>query len=260
VALRAMVVDHKPSADEREYMSDAYALPTAGGTWTGLIGRKGSGERVPCKIIAPGNWNKTVVLWAHPDGCKSLTSDDPNAKKLLDAGSAIVTIDWFGSDAFKAAPKPATQQRQRGNPNPPYAAYTIGYERSVIANRVHDFLTAFGTAQTLSKDGSVNVIAFGDTGPIALLTCAVAEHHVTRAAIDLNEFDFDKVTSDSDPMLLPGAMKYWGIYGFTPLLQKGKFLLVNARQTDHFDVVKRNSSITVDESKKDRLVEWLLKP
>jgi len=259
-ALQAMVVDHKPSADECEFVGDTFTPPSGGGTWTGAIARRGSGERVPCKIIVPANWNKSAVLWAHPDGCKSLSTDNPSAKKLLDAGMAIVTIDWFGSEAFKATSKPTTQPRQRGNPNPPYAAYTIGYERSVIANRVHDLLTAFGTAQTISKDGSIDVIAFGECGPIALLTCAVAEHHITRAAIDLNEFDFDRITSDNDPMLLPGALKYGGIFGFAPLIHRGQTLLVNARHTGRFDLAKRNPAITIDDDQRDRLAEWLIKP
>src|SRR5262249_23246065 len=72
VALGAMVVDHKPSIEEREFVGEAPAIPSTGGNWSGLIARKGTGERVPCTILQPGNWNKSVVLWAHPDGCKSL--------------------------------------------------------------------------------------------------------------------------------------------------------------------------------------------
>jgi hypothetical protein len=255
VALEAMIVDHKPSADEREFVGEAPAIPADGGAWTGAIGRKGFGERVACKIIQPGNWNKAVVLWAHPDGCKSLSTDDPAAKKLLDSGAALIAIDWF-----EPAPKSSGPATKRGNPNPPYAAYANGYERTVIANRVHDLLTAFGTAQTLSKDGSVSVVAFGDAGPIALLACAVASHHLNRAAIDLNQFDFDRITADNDPMLLPGALKYGGIYGFVPLCKTGSILLCNARQSGRIDLAKATLHVAVDSNSRApaAMVDWIL--
>jgi hypothetical protein len=261
VALQAMIVDHKPSADEREYVGDAPAMGADGGTWSGAIRRKDFGERVPCKIIQPANWNKSVVLWAHPDGCKSLGGDNPVVKKLLDSGAAIVAIDWFMSDAFKPASTPATAASQpKPNPNPPYAAFTNGYERTVIANRVHDLLTAFGVAQTMSRDGSVNVIAFGDSGPVALLACAIASHHVNRAAIDLNQFDFDRITKDADPMLLPGALKYGGIYGFIPLITRGSTLICNARQTGRFELLTTNSHLQLSRElmSPQAMVDWLL--
>src|SRR6185369_13993217 len=115
----------------------------AGGEWNGTIARKNSGERVACKIIAPANWNKSVVLWAHPDGCKSLSADDAGVKKLLAGGSAVITVDMFPARPAQTARQPAA----RKDPNPPYAGFDLAYNRSVLANRVHDLLTAFGTAQ-----------------------------------------------------------------------------------------------------------------
>jgi hypothetical protein len=261
VALEAMIVDHKPSADEREFVGDAPAIPSSGGSWSGFIARKGSGERVPCKILQPANWNQSVVLWADPGGCKSVVADNPSVKRILDGGAAVLTIDPFMSDSFKPAPgSPSTGPRPRSNPNPPYAAYTLGYERSVIANRVHDLLTALGTAQAMSKDGSVKVIAFKDSGPAALLACAIASHHVSRAAIDLNQFDFDQITSDSDPMLLPGGLKYGGILGFVPLCNSGATLLCNARMSGNTDRPTRTPGVTIDPQPRDnsKLVDWIL--
>ena len=256
-ALQAIVVDHKPSADEREYVDcSPPTFPSAGGEWNGTIARKGSGERVACKIIASANWNKSVVLWAHPDGCKSLSADEPAAKKLLDSGSAVLTVDMFPARPMQTARQPAAKK----DPNPPYAGFDLGYNRSVLANRVHELLTAFGTAQLLSDDHSVSVIGFDESGPAALLACAVASHHVKRAAIDLNQFDFDKVTGDSDPMLQPGGLKYGGIYNFATLCDWDT-LLCNARRTGRFDSVAKNGHITLDERKRtsDSMIDWLLR-
>jgi hypothetical protein len=254
-ALQAMIVDHKPSADERE---NAPAFPESFSeacTWTGTIGRKGFDERVPCKVMFPANWKKSVVLWAHPDGRKSLAETDPAVKRLLDSGSAVLTIDWFISGDFKPQNPPAPAPKPRSNPNPPYAGFTLCYERSVIASRVHDFLTAFGTAQTLS-DGDVRVIAFGETGPVALLGCAVAGHHTSRAVIDLNRFQFADITSDSDPMLVPGGLKYGDILGFAPLCQSGSILVCNSTSTP----ARPSEHVKVETQPRDvsSMVDWLL--
>ena len=107
----------------------------------------------------------------------------------------------------------------------------------------------------------VKVIGFSDAGPAALLACAIASDHVTRAAIDLNQFDFDQISRDTDPMLLPGALKYGGIYAFVPLCEKGDTLLVNARKTGKFDLAKKTQGVTLSEEKKSgkELAEWIVK-
>jgi hypothetical protein len=261
-ALESILVDHKPSAGEREFVDPPPDFAAGGGTWSGRIGRTGQGERVACKIIRPANANKTVVLWAHPDGCKSLAADDRSVKKLLDRGATVLTID-----PFPAHPSPATTKRgNRKDLNPPYAGFMLGYNRAVVANRAHDLLTAFGVGQMLSGDGSVSVVAFGESGPPALLACAVASHHVRRAAIDLGQFDFDRVAGkqdspNPDPMLLPGALKYGGVYSFASLTDRGEMLLSGARRTGRFQAASRNLHVTLDEQARDKnsLLDWLLR-
>jgi hypothetical protein len=198
------------------------------------------------------------VLWAHPGGCKSLVADDPNVKRLLDSGATVLTIDAFPA----RAPITARQPPSKNDPNPPYAGFDLGYNRSVLANRAHDLLTAFGVAQ--SFNANVRVIGFGESGPAAMLACAVASRHVDRAAIDLNQFDFDKVSGDTDPMLQPGGLKYGGIYGFASLCDHGETLLCNARRTVRFDAAAaaaKNSPVTLEQHQRaaDSMIDWLLR-
>jgi len=260
-ARQAILVDHKPSAEEREFIGSGPDFSSGGGTWSGMIGRTGAGERVACKIVRPANANKGVILWAHPDGCESLSADDPNVKKLLDSGATVLTIDLFPAHATTA-----TKPSNKKDLNPPYAGFVLGYNRSVIANRAHDLLTAFGTGQMLSRDGNVSVVAFGEAGPPALLACAVASHHIRRAAIDLDQFDFDKVaaageSAEPDPMLLPGALKYGGIYNFASVCDRWDMLLCNARKTGRFDAAAKNTHITIDEHGRepDSMIDWVLR-
>src|SRR5690606_34227222 len=101
---------------------------------------------------------------------------------------------------------------------PPYhGGYVLGYQRSILADRVHDLLSAIAMARGMEGVRRVHLLASGEQGPAGLLARALAGAEVERAAIDLGQFDFDRVTGDTDPMLLPGALKYGGIYAFVPL-------------------------------------------
>lgn len=192
-ALKAMVVDSMPSSDNVE-MDGSF------------LSRKGAGERVPYTLSKPAEWNGTVVVSVGAVG----------VKKLLDSGSAVLSIEPFMSATFPAPPRPATKPTRRP-PNPPYAAYELGYERSIIAHRVHDLLTALAAARKIEQVRSVQLIGGSDQGVVALLASAIAPESIDRAAIALNGFSFSKITSDSDPMLLPGALKYGDVRGIARL-------------------------------------------
>src|SRR2546426_247290 len=81
-----------------------------------------------------------------------------------------------------------------------------------------------------------------------------AGDQVDRAVIDLNQFDFDQVKADTDPMLLPGGLKYGGILGFVPLRSGRATLLCNARgrgSAAALERVKRAAQVTVESRGRD---------
>ena len=221
---------------------------------------------MPCRLLYPKKWNGTVVIWAHPGGCASLTAADgkpvPAAKTLLDGDAAVFAIDIFMSGEFKpptaAAVRPAST---KPNPNPPYSGYVNGYNRAIIANRVHDLVNAVTLVHGWGGIKSVRLVAFTDAGPWAVLAAAVAGDGIDRTAIELNGFNFDKITSDTDPLLLPGALKYGGVYGFVPLFGKGNALLSGARDTGRIDLARRIDRVSVEEQSRDpvALATWVLK-
>jgi len=93
----------------------------------------------------------------------------------------------------------------------PFAGFFYGYNRGVLANRVHDLLTVIAWA----GDGArrVQLAAFDRAGVWALLARALSDGAVDRAAIDVHGFDFDRVEDVWDEMMLPGALKYGGVGG-----------------------------------------------
>jgi hypothetical protein len=46
--------------------------------------------------------------------------------------------------------------------------------------------------------------------------------------IDLDRFDFNQAKEPTDPRILPGALKYGGVFGIVRLCTGGRTLLTNA--------------------------------
>ena len=252
-ALEAMVVDAMPSADQVEAIG-ADLPPAPGSTWNGYIARRDSGERVPCKVIAAKNWNGDVVIWAHPNGVASLSDNGqvkPDVQKLLDSGSTVLAIDMFMSGDFAAtAPLHESKNASTKPTTAPYAGLRLGYQRSVIANRVHDLLSAIVIARGWKQTQSVRLIGFGRAGPGALLADALAGSAVSAGAIDLDGFDFDQVHDVDDPMLLPGGLKYGGLMGLSELCAGQPILLCNAGPGISGPGIKTHAAA-------EDLVQWL---
>src|SRR5437588_4237935 len=112
-------------------------------SWTsGYLTRTGQGEAVPMTFLKGKEFNGSVVVWVHPAGLASLTKAHqpvPAAQELLKQGCAILAIDAFGTGAFEGAKLPAIDKN--------YAGFTFGYNRTLLANRVHDILTAVAYAR-----------------------------------------------------------------------------------------------------------------
>jgi hypothetical protein len=268
-ALRAMVADELPGRNELR-VAQASGPRQQGKIVIekGVIERAdGDGSKVPYAAVFPREWDGRVVVWAHPDGKASLLGEGggPSAevRRLLDAKAAVVSADLFLTGEFNAAGKgeaPWNPTAAR-NVNPEYAAFTLGYNRSVLANRVHDLLSVIALARGWEGTKSVRVIGVGKAGPCALLARAVAGDAVEKAAVDLNGFDFDAVKAGNDEMMLPGALKYGGIYGFVPLCTSGETRAVNAKKGGQWDLGAKTKGVTLEEKEAETsdLVEWLVK-
>jgi hypothetical protein len=172
-----------------------------------VIGRVGGTDAVPTTgMLSPAFKGDTVVVWVHPDGRNSLVAADrPAAAALpiLASGAAVLAPDVLGvGEAVPAKPVPV---------NATYAGYTFGYNLPRLAEQVRDILTTVAFARTILKARRVLLVGWGAMGPAVLLARSVAGEAVARTAADLNRFRFDLVTTTSDPMMLPGAVKYGGL-------------------------------------------------
>ncbi len=244
IALKAMINDPLANPRAIDTVSDtlSHADTAAYKLHQGLLTRTGSGEVVPAVALLPKDPARpdndqaftAIVIWAHPDGKRSIFEADgvtpvPAVQWLLDHKAAVLAGDVFLTGEFQTAGRPA--ERPRIKDQDTFSAYNDGYNRTVLANRVRDLLTLVAFAQAngpSDRQTPIHLVAFDRAGVWALLARSLAGDAITRAAIDLAGFDFTQVRQPDDDMMLPGALKYGGLLGFTPLITNGSTELYRA--------------------------------
>jgi len=191
-----------------------------------LLGRRGTGEAVPTVGWIPKDYDReTAAIWLHPMGATSLTAGfgkpNPAVLSLLKANRAVLTPDVLGCGALTPTVPFAVNKN--------YAGFTFGYNRSLAAQRIHDVLTCLGNLLFNAKVKHVDLIGFGELGPIAILAAALAGKAIRRTAADANKFRFENVTTMDDAMMMPGMLKYGGLPAFAALASNLK--LHNVKDT-----------------------------
>jgi dienelactone hydrolase len=216
-AARVMLDVGVPGAGEvtRESKSERLGddLRLIKGVWS----RKGSGEQIPYVVLIPDSENGTAVIWVDGQGKSHLFDDNgkpkPAVQKLLDSGRSVISVDVFLTGEFVADGKEPAYPKV----NETYQGYTFGYNRPVLSNRVRDILTAIGAVFHYERVNTVELIGTGNAGPWTLLAASLAGDTVKQVIVDANGFSFAKIDSVSDPMFLPGALKYGGLGGLAAL-------------------------------------------
>jgi dienelactone hydrolase len=242
-ALEAMVADRFTGAftlvegSFKTLDGDGFAVHQA------VFTRPDQRSRVPAIGIIPKAWDKrAVVIWAHPDGKASAFEADgrtPSApiRALLASNRAVLAPDVFlTGEAAGAIPHVKNDEV--------YAGFNLGYNRSVLANRAYDLLTLVAFAKTTGA-AEVQLAGVGRAGVWALVARALAGEAITKAAIDLDGFDFNRVTRIDDEMLLPGAVKYGGVRGIAAACA-GATTLFNASATPAAPWIPLPSTVRVE--------------
>jgi dienelactone hydrolase/pimeloyl-ACP methyl ester carboxylesterase len=259
-ALRAMVNSELPKEvavrkGPLQSKHDGFVMHRA------VLGRQTEQDAMPCVgVFGPKYSGEKAVIWVSPKGKASVMADgnlDPALKTLVDAGYAVVAGDVLGVGEQAGGDSRAV--------NATFAGYTYGYNRSLLANRVHDVLTLIAFGKSMLKAKTLHLVGWGEAGPWAVLAKAMAGDAVTKLAADGNQFSFDKVTTTGDAMLLPGARKFGGMASFIGLCAPGEVLVHNA-PADAFVKAAYTAAgaagkltHATEALKDERVVEWLLK-
>lgn len=225
-ALEAMITDRLPRPEEVE------EIGTDRGTEIGttqvkmfVLTRKGAGEAVRALGVLPADFSGNGIIWVHPEGAASVLKDGrftPEAQKVLDSKGAILAVEPLRVGAGAEA---KTYPVNKG-----YAGYTFGYNRPLLAERVHDILTAVAFAQQhRDKVKTIHLAGFGKAGPWVALARPLCGDAVARTAADLNQFDFASIKDMDDEMMLPGALKYGGLPTLASLSAPHELLVHNVQ-------------------------------
>lgn len=214
--------------DPEDVKSDTTAqdeLDGGGQLLKGIASRSDDNTQLPWVLLQPATFNGTAVVWIDGQGKSHLFGKDgkPTAavRKLLDAGNAVVSVDLFLTGEFAQPGKSATLP----SVNKKYAGYTFAYNRPVIANRVHDVLTAVTGLRKIDAIQKIALVGTGEAGPCVVLAAALLGDQVSTVLADAQELSYRKIPAAADAVFLPGALKYGGLGGLAALVSPTKFSL-----------------------------------
>jgi dienelactone hydrolase len=263
-ALEALVDDRLPGRDEVEAKEVGDQDERAGLHWRKyLIGRKGKGEQIPAFGVRGPEFNGTVVVWVHSSGKSSLFENGklvPAAQRIVDKKAGILAVDVFLTGEYEPGKPPPVDKK--------YAGFTFGYNRPLLANRVHDILTAVAVAKAHEKTKTVHLLGLEQAGPWVALARPLCGDAVERTASDFNQFRFESVNATDDAMMLPGALKYGGLPAFAALIAPGELFVHNHESTGAgrwlnaaFGAAKAENHLqsVAEKAAPETVVEWLLR-
>jgi dienelactone hydrolase len=190
------------------------------GKWTESVGLlRRAGRELPLIVLEPDTPSGGAVVWLSARGKEGLREPDgslqPGVIQLLEAGRRVIAADLFGQGEFVREPGTAfTNRMVKGYYEA--AAYTYGYNDSVLASQVQDAVTVLDHARQLGGDAPVAMVALGATGPVGAGARAFVGEGAGRDVIETGGFRFADVTDFSNPGFQPGAVKYGDL---TALLQ-----------------------------------------
>ncbi len=184
----------------------------------GLLENATYGESVPIVFLYPDSWKGHTALVPLPRGKDGLYGSDgrlrPEVERLLDGGFSVAAPDLFLQGESLADGQSDSPTRRVDNPRQA-AAYTLGYNHSLFAQRIHDLLTCIRYIRGHERQSGRLVLAgVLGAGHWAAVARCVAGDALDACAIDTQGFRFEEVDGIRHPDFLPGGARYLDLPGF----------------------------------------------
>ena len=143
-----------------------------------------------------------------------------DVQRIIASGASVMGVDLFLQGEFLFDGQSDTPTRRVKNTREA-AAYTLGYNHSLFAQRTHDVLSvlAFIRDHAEHKTTHAALVALDATAPIAIAARALSDGYVNSLAVDTKGFRFGKVNDIRDPNFQPAIAKYGDL---TSLIDLGK--------------------------------------
>jgi hypothetical protein len=158
--------------------------------------------------VRPERWNGSVRVIAASDSWRTrLTPEAWEAMRCevrVKRGEALLLVDVRGvSDGH---------EQRFDDSRSGYEGYTTGYNRPLIAERVHDLLTAVRYARSLPEAGSVHLVGIGRAGPWTSLAAALCSEELSSLTTN-HSWQFADLDNARHPDFLPGALRLGDLEG-----------------------------------------------
>jgi hypothetical protein len=191
-------------------------------------------EEIPAVFLHPKEWNGATVLWLSEQGKAGLFNGDqpkPEVARLLKAGLSVIGIDLLYQGEFLKDGTPLARTPKVANPRES-AAFTLGYNEPVFAQRVHDILTVRKFVETDKHQAKkFGIVATDSTAGLAAATRFLAGDRLQATLIGLTDFSFQNVPDIGDFSLLPGASRYGDFAGLRELGKSPLFVVALSNET-----------------------------
>ncbi len=168
-----------------------------------------------------------VLIWLRTGGKQALDQMTDDERSVLqgwiDTGHHIIVPDLFGQGEL--ACEGSTDQAQRVIADArPFAAFTFGYNRTLMADQVADAIDVIGYGSKVSTE-PLMIVGTGDSAPIALAAAALTDADIGGAALMLDDFRFVNADSYKSPDFVPGAVKYGDVDSLLTLVTPTRLLI-----------------------------------
>jgi dienelactone hydrolase len=237
----------------------------------GLLRNETYQEEIPAVLLRPTSWKGKTVLWIDAQGKSGLYDQQgtlrPQIRTLLGAGVEVVGIDLLYQGEFLSDGKPITQTRRVENKRES-AAYTFGYNDTLLAQRVHDILSAVKyVKQRDSETKILALVGLKGAGHWVAAARVQAGGAIDIAAIDTAGFRFAKIMDIRDVDFLPGGAKYGDLPGIISLHAPGRLWLAGEGKAESikefYELSGAGKSLTISDvtsqDAPEAAIKWLLR-
>jgi dienelactone hydrolase len=186
-------------------------------------------EEMPVLMLVPEKPDGRMLLWLDARGTAGLFDEGgsvrPEVRTLLERGVGVVGVDLIMQGDSLGGSESPSRTRRVNNPREA-AAYTYGYNHSLMAQRTHDVLTVLSWLRSapLTQSGRAHrlgLLGLGEAARWGAAARAMAPDAVSIAALDTEGFRFAQVRDLHDPSFLPGGARYFDIPGLIALGSPG---------------------------------------
>jgi len=219
-ALDVMIGWDEPTADQLDFEVKSKQQREDYLLIAGLLHNERNESQLPAVFLYPNeNWNGHTVLWITEHGKSGVFEEgdrlDPEVGKLVASGISVAAVDLiyqgeFLPDGQQLEQTPKVENKREA------AAYTLGYNYSVAAQRIQDILTMATFMRAHDRQPkSIGLVALDPAmAAIGSVAIAVQFDAFDFAVLKTDGFRLGHVDSIRSPDLLPGAAKYGDVPGF----------------------------------------------